>query len=327
MAVIQIISGTGGYLSEGTSTSRTTTPALPAGGLAVYYSTDNGQTSLYDLSTTSWVTIAGGGTTAGGSNHQVQYNNAGTLGGLTLTNGQLLIGSTGANPATTTLTAGAGIGIANAAGGITLSNAGVTALVAGTGISLSSTTGSVTVSQTTPGGGTNWSAKTTTYAVTSGDNGTDFTNTGAGTTITFNLPSGLTNVVYGFLADTTQTIIIAAATTNTLMLAGALSASGGTATTSVMGSYVRFSSYKAGAWDIFFSLFSWGWPLGPGAVSARQRSSARCRRLPAPPQIGFIRWRTPASSDARSRPRPISATVQAWPGWRRRTKRFPVGPM
>ncbi len=257
MAVIQIISGTGGYLSEGTSTSRTTTPALPAGGLAVYYSTDNGQTSLYDLSTTSWVTIAGGGATAGGSNHQVQYNNAGTLGGLTLTNGQLLIGSTGANPATTTLTAGAGIGIANAAGGITLSNTGVTALAAGTGISLSSTTGSVTVSQTIPGGGTNWSAKTTTYAVTSGDNGTDFTNTGAGTTITFNLPSGLTNVVYGFLADTTQTIIIAAATTNTLMLAGALSASGGTATTSVMGSYVRFSSYKAGAWVGVPMLGTW----------------------------------------------------------------------
>lgn len=257
MAYIQIIDGTGGYLSEGTSTSRPASPLLPPGGLAVYYSTDNGQTSIYDLSTTSWVTIAGGGTTAGGSNHQVQYNNAGTLGGLTLTNGQLLIGNTGANPATTTLTQGAGIGIANAAGSITLSNTGVTQLTAGSGISLSATTGTVTVSQTVPSTGTNWSAKTTTYAVTSGDNGTDFVNTGAATTITFNLPSGVTNVAYGFLADTTQTIIIAAATTNTITLVNATSASGGTVTTNTVGNYVRLSCYKSGAWVGVTMLGTW----------------------------------------------------------------------
>lgn len=44
------------------------------------------------------------------------------------TNGQLLIGSTGANPVLATLTAGAGIGIAGGAGTITISNTGVTSM-------------------------------------------------------------------------------------------------------------------------------------------------------------------------------------------------------
>jgi hypothetical protein len=43
---------------------------------------------------------------------------------LTLTNGQLAIGSTGVDPSAATLTAGAGIGIANGAGTITLSATG-----------------------------------------------------------------------------------------------------------------------------------------------------------------------------------------------------------
>ncbi len=41
-----------------------------------------------------------------------------------LTNGQLLIGSTGADPVAATLTAGSGISIANSAGGITISGTG-----------------------------------------------------------------------------------------------------------------------------------------------------------------------------------------------------------
>jgi hypothetical protein len=55
---------------------------------------------------------------------------SGTAGLLTATaaptNGQILIGSTGAAPTLATLTAGTGIGVANAAGSITISNSGVT---------------------------------------------------------------------------------------------------------------------------------------------------------------------------------------------------------
>lgn len=63
---------------------------------------------------------------SGTTNHAVQLGNA--SGSLTsaslLTNGQLLIGSTGANPVAATLTAGTGISITNNAGTITISVTG-----------------------------------------------------------------------------------------------------------------------------------------------------------------------------------------------------------
>lgn len=64
------------------------------------------------------------------------------------TNGQILIGSTGAAPVAATLTAGTGVSVTNAAGSITIANTGVTSLVAGTGISISGSTGAVTVNNT-----------------------------------------------------------------------------------------------------------------------------------------------------------------------------------
>ena len=61
------------------------------------------------------------------------------------TNGQLLIGSTGAAPVAATLTAGSAISVTNAAGSITIANTGVTSAVAGTGITVSGATGAVTI--------------------------------------------------------------------------------------------------------------------------------------------------------------------------------------
>jgi hypothetical protein len=59
----------------------------------------------------------------GGSANAIQYNNAGQFGGAgPLTNGQLLIGSTGAAPQGQTLTAGSGVQITNGAGSITVSS-------------------------------------------------------------------------------------------------------------------------------------------------------------------------------------------------------------
>jgi hypothetical protein len=64
------------------------------------------------------------------------------------TNGQLLIGSTGAVPVAAALTAGTAISVTNGAGSITIANTGVTSAVAGTGISVSSGTGAVTIANT-----------------------------------------------------------------------------------------------------------------------------------------------------------------------------------
>lgn len=65
------------------------------------------------------------GITPGGSGNAVQYNAAGSLGGVgPLTNGQLVVGSTGAAPQAATLTAGSGISISNAAGSVTIAATG-----------------------------------------------------------------------------------------------------------------------------------------------------------------------------------------------------------
>jgi hypothetical protein len=84
--------------------------------------------------------------------------NGGT-GQSTYTNGQLLIGnSTGNTLSKNTLTPGAGIGVTNGPGSISVANTGVLSIVAGTGISASSATGNVTVANT---GVTSFSAGTT----------------------------------------------------------------------------------------------------------------------------------------------------------------------
>ena len=49
------------YLAEGTHAGRPSTPALPTGGLALYYETDTLKTFIYDIGTTAWVQIAPGG--------------------------------------------------------------------------------------------------------------------------------------------------------------------------------------------------------------------------------------------------------------------------
>jgi hypothetical protein len=75
------------------------------------------------IATTAFVTSAV--KTPGGSSNAVQYNNAGSFGGLgPLTNGQLLIGSTGAAAVPATLTAGSNVTITNAAGAVTIAATG-----------------------------------------------------------------------------------------------------------------------------------------------------------------------------------------------------------
>jgi hypothetical protein len=96
----------------------------------------------------------GGGVTSGTmtANAAVYATGAGSIASTAaLTNGQILIGSTGVAPVAATIaTSGSGISVTNGAGTITLANTGVTSAVAGTGISVSGATGAVTIGLVTP---------------------------------------------------------------------------------------------------------------------------------------------------------------------------------
>lgn len=46
------------YLSEGTHAARPAAPAVPTGGLALYYETDTKNLFFYDLGTTSWISVS-----------------------------------------------------------------------------------------------------------------------------------------------------------------------------------------------------------------------------------------------------------------------------
>lgn len=90
------------------------------------------------------IDASGGSGSPGGASLSIQYNNAGAFAGLgPLTNGQLVVGSTGVAPVAAALTAGASIAITNGAGSITVAQiapaTGQTSMVNPTGTT--STTG------------------------------------------------------------------------------------------------------------------------------------------------------------------------------------------
>jgi hypothetical protein len=102
---------------------------------------------------------------AGGSTNSIQYNNAGSLGGIApLTNGQLIVGSTGNPPQPNALIAGPGIDIANGSGTISIAANGggpgqgmysrimsATPTSSGTGLTTWLNQGSATVSDSATG--------------------------------------------------------------------------------------------------------------------------------------------------------------------------------
>jgi len=91
--------------------------------------TASAATGAVTLSMPANVTIGTSLTVSGLSANSFLYSGtAGLLTTATPTNGQLLIGSTGAAPVAATLTAGTGMSITNGAGSITLNNTGVTSV-------------------------------------------------------------------------------------------------------------------------------------------------------------------------------------------------------
>jgi hypothetical protein len=144
------------YIGRGLAASRPATPNVPSGCTALYFSTDTLAFEYWDGS--AWQPIGGGGSSPGGSSKAIQYNNSGSFGGIgPLTNGQLIIGSTGATSVAASLTApAAGITITGGAGSITFALANdLSALEAMSGTGLVARTASETYAQRTITGTSN----------------------------------------------------------------------------------------------------------------------------------------------------------------------------
>jgi len=169
--------------------------------------------------------------------------NGGT-GQSTYTNGQLLIGnSTGNTLSKNTLTPGAGIGVTNGPGLISVANTGVLSNLAGAGIGVSSATGDVTIANTgvlSIIAGAGISASSPTGDVTVANTGvlSIIAGTGIGVssatgnvTITNTAPAGVSS----FSAGTTG-LTPNSPTTGAVVLAGTLAvANGGTGATTDSG--------------------------------------------------------------------------------------------
>jgi hypothetical protein len=168
--------------------------------------------SIATTSAPTFANITDSGLTAGGAVY------AGTSGLLqstaAMTNGQLLIGSTGASPVAAALTAGTAISVTNASGSITIANTGVTSNVAGTGISVSGATGAVTITNTgvtSIVAGTGISVSGATGAVTINSTGV--------TSVGLSLPSIFTVTGSPITSSGTLTATLASQTANTVFAA------------------------------------------------------------------------------------------------------------
>lgn len=139
--------GSGGFIN-GTRSGDTTEVATVSGSLT------NGNLLAIDASgnaVDSGIAIGAVGGGPGGGNYDLQYNNSGAFAGLTLTDGQIAIGSSSAIPVAASLTApAAGLTITGGSGSITFALANdLAALEAMSGTGLVSRTGFETYAQRT----------------------------------------------------------------------------------------------------------------------------------------------------------------------------------
>lgn len=114
----------------------------------------------------------------------------------------------------------------------------------GTNGQVLSTNGSAVLSWATASGGSSYTitAKTSDYSVLTGDKYTGFTNSGAGGTVIFTLPSASSGEWFEFYVQTAQTLQILCPASHTLTLDGVATATAGNIQTNVVGSYVRVTA-------------------------------------------------------------------------------------
>lgn len=136
------------------------------------------------------LTVPGGGTGSPSFNiNGIVISNTTTTGALTsltLTNGQLVIGSTGTTPVATTITAGTGVTITNGPGSITIALAGGSAAVE----HLTGDTGG----QLNPDGSNNFNLKANSTA------GSSVSFSGSGSTLSLNVTDSNDNTIVGLSA-------------------------------------------------------------------------------------------------------------------------------
>jgi hypothetical protein len=169
-ALLHAASITMGWTGQLSLTRGGTNASLTASNGGIFYSTASAGAILAGTATANQVLLSGSSTTPAWStatypatttiNQLLYSSSANVIGGLatansatlytsttgvpaftgSMTNGQLLIGSTSANPALGTLTAGTGISITNGAASITVSSSGADIWVDETGSSVTMTT-------------------------------------------------------------------------------------------------------------------------------------------------------------------------------------------
>lgn len=101
------------------------------------------------------------------------------------------------------------------------------------------------------------SAKTTTTSPTSTDSGTLYTNEGATSEVTFNLPTAVAGLAYTFYVQDTDGLKIVANTGDTIRIGGVVSASAGYAESLVVGSSLTLTAINATEWVATSFIGSW----------------------------------------------------------------------
>lgn len=102
-------------------------------------------------------------------------------------------------------------------------------------------------------------AKTANYTVVAGvDNGTTFTNTGAGGAITFALPAATVGQWYSFVVKAAQELRIDPNGTQTIALdTGVQQAAGAYITANAIGERITVECVKAGEWETSDPVGTW----------------------------------------------------------------------
>lgn len=100
-------------------------------------------------------------------------------------------------------------------------------------------------------------AKTSGYNVLTTDSGGVFTNVNALGSVTFSLPAAAAGLEYHFYVTDNQTIVVDAAGTDTIRLAGSVTASGGNISANTVGNAVTVRYIGTGQWGVFATQGTW----------------------------------------------------------------------
>jgi len=92
------------------------------------------------------------------------------------------------------------------------------------------------------------SAKATDYTVVVNDSYTYFTNTGAGGSVTFTLPTPVVGMMYEFYRDANQTVVIDVGSGVTIQVGASATTSGGDVTLDAVGSSIRITAISTKQW-------------------------------------------------------------------------------